>query len=441
MKSYRLYFSSIFFTVVFLVSPAWAFLVDFDNPVLIRPSGTGQPAAPKTLAEKYYLKGIDSLAKGELSLAKEAFQKSFKEDPKMIKSLLGLAEILFKEKQVAEAGQVLKEALSLAPDHAAVHNAWGRYLYLEKRFVEAEDALRKAILLDPQDAAPHIDLGDLYMNAFHNMPEAEKAYRQALTIDPKHAGARYALGMALLGSGNPKQAKTELEEAGWMAPDNPLPFYALARIYREENNSAKALHFLENVLKIQPNFMSAYIERGDIYLAGGEYEQALKEYQRILQLDRGFVAAHVKIGMVRQIRQQWNEAQEAYQTALAIDPNQAFACNNLAWLNIERQGGDLVEALRWAEKAVELAPGAAQFWDTLGWVHRARGEKDSAVAALKKAVALPHPSAENFYHLGVVYMEAGNKADAADALKKALALEQNFAGAEDAKQRLTQLGP
>jgi superkiller protein 3 len=441
MKSYRLsIFVLLIGAFVFQSIPVYAFLVDFDNPVLIRPQQeTSSATTPQTPAEKYYHKGIEALAKDEINQAKEAFQKSLQEDPKLVKSLLGLAEVHFKEKQIEEAGKILKQALSLAPEHADVHNAWGRYLYLEKRFAEAEAALQKASALDPQNAASRIDLGDLYLNALQKIPEAEQAYRDALAIDPKHAGARYALGMALMSLGRPNQAKTEFDEAGRLAPDNPLPFYALAHLYKGENDFPKALQFLEEVLKIRPNFINAYTERGDIYLAFGQHEKALKEYEKILQVDRDFVSAYVKIGMVHQIRQNWDEAQKAYQTALAIDPNQAFACNNLAWMNLERQG-DLTEALRWAEKAVELAPGVAQFWDTLGWVHRGRGEKDLAVAALKKAVALPHPSADNFYHMGVVYMEAGNHTEAAEALKKALIIQENFAGAQDAKERLSQLG-
>lgn len=77
--------------------------------------------------------------------------------------------------------------------------------------------------------------------------------------------------------------------------------------------------------------------------------------------------------------------------------------------------------------------------DTLGWVHRARGELGPAAQAIEKAVAANPKKAGFRYHLGVVYAEQGKKKEAVAALQKALELDQNFNHAADARQRLQQL--
>ena len=411
--------------------PASAFFVDIDTA----PPLEKQKESP---AESHYQTGIQKLAQGDLKQAREAFQKSLKVNSKYVKSILGLAEIAFKEGEVRQAGQYLKDAMSLSPESGDIQTAWARYLYLEKRFSEAEVAFKKALTLAPRGVAAYVDLGDMYMNAMQDTRKAIEAYKGAIDVDPEHAGAHYALGVALSSLGKIEEAQPEFETARNLAPENPLPIQALVRLHLERQEYAKALEYLDALLKFNPKFVPAYLDRGDIHMISGEHEKAIHEYESALKVDSKFSPAYVKIGMVRQIRKQPKEAQEAYRMAIKLNPNEIFAYNNLACVLVENQG-DMGEALKSAQKAVELAPGVSQFWDTLGWVERASGDTAKAVTSLEKAVSLPNPTAETYYHLGVVYTEIGKKSEATGAFKKAVEGNQNFPGLEDAQQRLQAL--
>ena len=79
-------------------------------------------------------------------------------------------------------------------------------------------------------------------------------------------------------------------------------------------------------------------------------------------------------------------------------------------------------------------------WGWARWVHRARGDLDKAIAVLEKASALKPERAEIVYHLGVVYAEKGRTKEAIGVLNKALSLKPDFAGADDARQRIKALG-
>lgn len=318
-------------------------------------------------------------------------------------SMLGLADVNLKRGRIQEAERYLREALAAAPERMDVQMAWGRYLVWQKKF-----------------------------------DEAIKAYRQAIALDSKHAGARYGLGVALAATGDLTAAKTELQEASRLAPTNPYPFEALGRLYAISREYERALEAFATAIAIQPQFIPAYSDRGDVYVAMDRDDLAIVEYTTALEVAPRFAEAHVKIGMIHQRHQRFDEASVAYVKAIALNPSLAIAYNNLAWMAAERKQ-ELEEAVIWAKKAVELMPRAAQFQDTLGWVYRAQGNLSEAAAVLERAAAMEPPQAETWYHLGLVYAEQGRPTQARDALEKSLSLNGQFSGVEDAKARLKAL--
>jgi tetratricopeptide (TPR) repeat protein len=143
--------------------------------------------------------------------------------------------------------------------------------------------------------------------------------------------------------------------------------------------------------------------------------------------------------MLKTVLGRFDDAERAYLDAVKRDPLLFGAYNNLAFMAAQRKV-KLDEALAWARKANELAPGVATVRDTLGWVQRARGELPAAARSIEEAVQLAPNDPAIRYHLGVVYAELGRKADAAKSLKRALELNPDFRQAEDARRRLNELG-
>lgn len=97
------------------------------------------------------------------------------------------------------------------------------------------------------------------------------------------------------------------------------------------------------------------------------------------------------------------------------------------------------DALKWAKKAVEIAPDIAAFQDTLGWIHKMRNELDKAIPALEKAAAVKPRQAEILYHLGAAYAQKGMSKEAADSLNNALSLNSTLPWADDARNLLKKL--
>ncbi len=84
------------------------------------------------------------------------------------------------------------------------------------------------------------------------------------------------------------------------------------------------------------------------------------------------------------------KAAVALHEAIADDPENPEAFNNCAWL-IGNTEGDFDEALRYAQKSLELEPEKAGFYDTLAHVYAGKGDLENAVKCQAKAAKLePH---------------------------------------------------
>ena len=70
-------------------------------------------------------------------------------------------------------------------------------------------------------------------------------------------------------------------------------------------------------------------------------------------------------------------------------PDQPECLNNLAYILLLRDGGaDVQEAQKLIDRAIELSPGTASFYDTLARVQLRLGQRETAIATFEKALKL-----------------------------------------------------
>ena len=91
--------------------------------------------------------------------------------------------------------------------------------------------------------------------------------------------------------------------------------------------------------------------------------------------------------------------------------------------------------------AMELEPiNEAASLDTVGWVNYKAGNITKAIELLEKAIKLAPNAAELHYHLGMAYSaEGGDISKAKNHLEIAASSEQSFSGKEQAVAKLKTL--
>ena len=194
----------------------------------------------------------------------------------------------------------------------------------------------------------------------------------------------------------------------------------------------------KKAIELAPNYSVSYIYLAELYRAQGRLGSAIKEY-------RGFAGKKSQAGFSAvyswddlRASEEGEKAKAKYQEALKVDPKFAPAANNLAYLMLE-QGGDLNQALAFAQTAYESAPDDPGIADTLGWIYYNKKAYLKATELLKEAAEKLPENPVVQYHYGMVQFMNGDKEGAKKNLQAALKLSDKFPGAEEAKKTLTAL--
>jgi tetratricopeptide (TPR) repeat protein len=304
------------------------------------------------------------------------------------------------------------------------------------------------------DAAPNST--DVYVNLaavslFENkQDEAIGFYNSALAIDGANFNSLRGLVNVYFARNQANLAHARVDQSIAAQPNNASLHFLKGQIYGFERNASGAESEFRRALEIDPNYLAAYSSLGALFVNTNQQERAIEEYSRIVERSPDNAAAYTLIGMLEMNRQNIDAAIDNYRKALAKDESAVFAANNLAWLYAEYGKGNMDEAVRLAQSAVQANPGVPSFSDTLGWVYYKKGLYGAAAEQLRKAVTVDEeaarrnngmPSPTYRFHLGVALAAKGDKAGARKEIETALRLgeKQNFPDVGEAKKALATL--
>ena len=137
-----------------------------------------------------------------------------------------------------------------------------------------------------------------------------------------------------------------------------------------------------------PQFAMADLSLIQLDAAEGKLDDARSKLNALLAANGGNTIAQVWLGNIEEMKGNHKAALDQYRKVAEADPGNAQNLNNFAYLLAEyaKQPG---EALKFAEKAVELAPDRPAYFDTLGWVLYGKGLYTPAIQYLERANSNP----------------------------------------------------
>ncbi len=265
--------------------------------------------------------------------------------------------------------------------------------------------------------------------------EAEGFFSQAVERNPKDLAAVNEYLFALLAAKQPDKAKKVLDEYLEKEPKNPLLWEMAGRFHLARREAAEAETAFLKAIELAPDFTQPYYELGVLYIAQKKLPEADAKLSKVIEKNDKNVGAHTLLGVVRNSMGKIDEANKEYRRALELSPKNALAANNLA-SNLSDFGGNLDEALKFAQVAREAAPEDPNVADTLGWIYYKKGLFDTASPLISDAASKLEKNAVVRYHFGMVLAKKGKAKEAAAELRSALALDPKFKGADEAKKEL-----
>ena len=220
----------------------------------------------------------------------------------------------------------LRKAVALAPDRPGFQFDLGALLHRERKYVEAVPVLKRAVELDPENLTARMMLARSYVFSYHelqipnfveltleqlnyivkrnpqfpgvhhhialvyiNTGEPAKAVGELnteLRYDPANAQARLELGETLLKLNQYHKAAEELLVAAKQAPQMAAIQFALAKAYKAEGQTAKALEAAQKCVELDPQFADGHYLLGQLYRDSNQPGLAGKQFELFRRLKK-----------------------------------------------------------------------------------------------------------------------------------------------------------
>jgi tetratricopeptide (TPR) repeat protein len=249
---------------------------------------------------------------------------------------------------------VIDRARAEHPDSFDLLIVWGRLAYLERKPKDAVEAL-------------------------------ERADKLKTLSEPD----RVTLAIAYEFSERPAQSRAELLKLAKLAPTNAQYLYLLGRMDRTDRRKEEAVDDFMRAIRIDPNFVRAYEELGQLQESLGHKDEARKTYQTGAAVNRQSSVhwewSPLDLGVVFLNENNFAEAEKLFREALQYNPRFAWGHYYMGQLfykqNRDRQAIDEYKA------AVVDDPRLRQAWLALGRDLKRQGnevEANRALAIFKK---------------------------------------------------------
>jgi tetratricopeptide (TPR) repeat protein len=161
--------------------------------------------------------------------------------------------------------------------------------------------------------------------------------------------------------------------------------------------------------------------RASAYLDKQRYEQAIKDYDEVIRLDPGYPLAYINRGRAHRAIGNIDAAIKDYDAAIKITPGIAFAYNNRG--NAYRAKGEYDLAIKDFDLAIKLQPTDARHYNNRGGAYADKGDSKRAIADYSRAIELDPNLATAYMDRGLFLNEKGEFAAALQDGGKGIALE------------------
>ena len=207
--------------------------------------------------------------------------------------------------------------------------------------LEAEDALQRhnddqadALLRKVQEQDPNIYvipflIGESALR-HEKWDEAADQLQRCLKLNPNFDNAMTGLARALTKLGHPDEAKTWLQKAVSINPQNYRAWYE-AGLLDAASNPAAALSAYQKAITVQPNFYPGQREFGMALFNLKDYVGAAPHLEKAITLGLEDAHLHNYLGICYSRTNRLAKAVRSYRLALKFDPDLAEAHLNLAF--------------------------------------------------------------------------------------------------------------
>lgn len=236
-----------------------------------------------------------------------------------------------------------------------------------------------------------------------------------------------ALACELQNKGEIDQAEHIYKEIIKIQPDNVSALYNLGIIFQDKAQPDEAIFFYKRALDLDSNLVDAYFNVGLLLHRKGFLDDAIRNYQKALEHDQDSADLNNNLGAALKDKGELDEAISYYKRALVADPNYDKAYNNLGIALKEKGQSD--DSIAYFRKALQINPGFAEALSNIGSVLKEKEQLDEAINYYQKALQINPDLSYVYNNLGKIYQEKQCLDKALVCYKKAVIIDPDLAEA------------
>jgi len=346
---------------------------------------------------------------GDFLSAKAAYLdalKRRKQDPQLLR---GLMSLYLQEKRWKLLEDLLAEKEPLFADDPDYFLTQYRMWVMRGDHDKAIAALESALRVSTDSRLPGVVRTSLL--AFLSA----KRYDKALALCRQHwdkpafkgwlGGAK---GWALAGKGKPAEADAAFLDVMKVSSgaNTSFVFNVMTKAYGPRPALGKLTAWTRNELA---KHLAAHMLLGNVLLQDKRYPEALAAYAKartIATTREGKAIVAASVGLVHQTTGNYPMAEKAYLEVLKLFPDHLKVLNNIAYLYANEMNR-AKEALGYAKRAFDRAPGNPAIVDTYGWTLGKLNRWPEAQDVLSQCVQLGPDDGTFRFHLGRANEENG----------------------------------
>lgn len=196
------------------------------------------------------------------------------------------------------------------------------------------------------------------------------------------------------------------------AADNVDALHLGGLLAFQQGQTETAANLLQKAVQIDPTFIDAYINLGQVYQALGRKQDAAACFRKVLELAPNHPEALALLGgPTPEPAATIPSAGPTGQTTMNVADALAFAVQH-------HQAGDYQQAEIVYRAVLEALPDNTDALHLLGVLYAQQSRFDEGINLIRQALAIT-PNAEMYRNLGQVFTNAGNAAEAEACFAKA----------------------
>ncbi|KAB1253291.1 UDP-N-acetylglucosamine--peptide N-acetylglucosaminyltransferase 110 kDa subunit [Camelus dromedarius] len=365
---------------------------------------------------------------GDFEAAERHCMQLWRQEPDNTGVLLLLSSIHFQCRRLDRSAHFSTLAIKQNPLLAEAYSNLGNVYKERGQLQEAIEHYRHALRLKPDFIDGYINLAAALVAA-GDMEGAVQAYVSALQYNPDLYCVRSDLGNLLKALGRLEEAK-----AVTLDPNFLDAYINLGNVLKEARIFDRAVAAYLRALSLSPNHAVVHGNLACVYYEQGLIDLAIDTYRRAIELQPHFPDAYCNLANALKEKGSVAEAEDCYNTALRLCPTHADSLNNLA--NIKREQGNIEEAVRLYRKALEInktfvfsfriSPTFADAYSNMGNTLKEMQDVQGALQCYTRAIQINPAFADAHSNLASIHKDSGNIPEAIASYRTALKLKPDF---------------